>query len=157
MVVNGQWLCSDVLKLTGIDDGTPYVVQLSFNKTMFSNLLGNFYGELWLGTYIPGRTVWKNATTTDIGQAGQYAQTEVYDTYADFLATVQAAHFGATVADLVGSWGIDSNGDAWAVIDHDSATTGEIFGVVPEPGTFVLLLVARAGVAANPPPSAEDA
>jgi hypothetical protein len=148
MVSNGQWLASDVLNLTGITRGTPYVLQMSFDTALWApgHLLSNFESdEVWLGAYSPGG-VWQNAVSADAA-TGEYAQTQYYGTYAQLLAAVQAVHPTATVADLVGSWGMDASGNAWSVIDYDSDpytpdghTYTYNFGVVPEPGTFVLLL-----------------
>ncbi len=145
MAPNGQWLASDVLNLTGIWTGTPYVLQMSFDTSLFTNLAANVAdGYLWLGAWAPGGE-WQPATTHDTAGPGAFAQTGVYDTYADFWT--QADGRGATsLSDALGSWGIDPAGNAWAVIDYDSDYDNCNFGVVPEPGTFALLGVAAVGL-----------
>ena len=141
------FLVSDVVQLSGMGlSGTngatdTYVMEMSFDPTQFkaSSVLNNFQnGNLFLGTYTPGpSTMWQNAIATNVGAAGQYAETNWYnpsagiganESFATFWANAQAA--GATTLNSVlGAWGVDTTNDvAWAVVNHDSD-----FAVVPEP------------------------
>lgn len=90
----------------------------------------------WLDT---ADNTWKNAVAGNVGKTGQYAQANVATPYETFWAGVLAAHPTATLADVLGSWGVDSSpvggGNVWAVIDHNSE-----FAALPEPATLTLCL-----------------
>ncbi len=138
MAPNGQWLASDVLNLTGIATGTPYVLQMTYNAALFhgDDAGQTAAGFLWLGAYQPGHQ-WELANTEDSEPNGVDAQYGVYESYANFMASLPPE---TTLSQVLGSYGTDPTGACWAVIDYDSDYNSKNFGVVPEPGTFALLL-----------------
>ncbi len=137
------YLTSDVVNVTGIATSatSPYVLQMSFNPSLFASGAQNNFsnGWLYLGTLSGAGTgeTWENAVKLDdaTGSEAKVAQGEDWNTFISNNGGV------GNLANLLGSWGVDTtNNVAWAVIDYNGT-----FAVVPEPGTLVLLLVA-AGV-----------
>ena len=100
-------------------------------------------GWLFLG-YVNGSGKWDNAiagnslTGSDVSAdpAGTQGLNVSWDTF-------RGLH-GGDLANYVGAWGVDTTGGtstAWAVLNHASD-----IGVVPEPGTLILLGVGALGL-----------
>ena len=122
-------LVSDVVNLTGMDDGfgqTDYfVLQMTYNPDLLpgdENALASA-GQIYLAWLDPGTALWTNAGDT-----------------ATYAVVVGAWSESGTIGDLsddLGRWGVNPvNDTAWAVVNHNSQ-----FAVyaVPEPATLALL------------------
>jgi hypothetical protein len=155
-----SWLASDVVKIGGIASSVDYALQMSFDNRI--NLALNMGGSL--ATDYPGLFLAQYNTTTshwvkasDMVTAGSYAEKGVFESFSDFLAGAYSAHPTLTLADLLGSWGVDPSttstgtGHSWAIVqgsgifavDPDPSAAGMI-GAVPEPSALVLMISAVA-------------
>ena len=112
---------SDVYNLTGTGSNV-FVLELSFVSTESGSYLG------WLNS----SNQWVNAREGNVGNnplfTGQYQ-----GSFAEF----QAEHHTLTLAETLGAWGVDHNGNVasvWTVLNHNSA-----FAAIPEPSTWALL------------------
>ena len=146
-----RWLCSDVVSV-GINSASTasapviYAMQMSFDEGINTHFDGagatalkEFQANsLYLAQLTP--TGWQNAVASDGVYGGIYgsnAVTHVWDSLSDFLTNQYQQ--GYTLENLLGSWGVDPSGQAWAIIDHPGT-----MAVVPEPATVLLLIPAGA-------------
>lgn len=145
-----SWLASDVVKVGGIGANVIYAMQMSFDSRINLALDGPVNGtvakefekhRLCLCEFNTMTNKWDNAGS-GVGN---------FESLADFLGD----HQGASLASLLGSWGVDPDtttnmgiGYAWAVVAGDESG---IFAVdpgcsgvtfAPEPSTIVLLSIA---------------
>jgi len=130
-------LVSDVVNLTGMDDGTGltdyFVLQMTYDPDLLvystagwdENDLASV-GGIYLAWLDPGTSLWTNAVL------GNYGGTP---TFAGVGPWSDSGSPG--LSDDLGRWGVDLTDPthtAWAVVNHNSQ-----FAVVPEPATLVLL------------------
>lgn len=120
VTATGRELISDVLLLEGTGPDS-YVLQMSYNP------LASYAYLAWLdGDY------WVNAVEGNTEAAGSQAVGGYAGSWADFTGDLT----GWSLDTVLGSYGFDAaNSVAWAVLDHNSQ-----FAVVPEPGTWLMLL-----------------
>jgi len=143
-----KWLTSDVVQVGGIPSSATapvvYAMQLSFDNainTQFDgatkgSMLNEFNANSLYLAQLTSSGVWQNAVTANGTYGGIYgsnAQAHVWDSLSDFLNT-QLLKPGYTLESLLGSWGVDPAGQAWAIVDHSGT-----FAVTPEPATWMLL------------------
>jgi autotransporter-associated beta strand protein len=132
-------LVSDVVNLTGMDDGTGltdiFVLQMTYDPTLMVGVgdedalasAGKIY-LAWLDPdgAGPGTAFWKNAVQGNHGGTATFAGVGAWSDYGT-----------AGLSDDLGRWGVDLTDPthtAWAVVNHNSQ-----FAVVPEPATLVLM------------------
>ncbi len=119
---------SDVVQLTGITETSPFVLQMTYDANLVTPATERGLQLAWLD-----EAQWVNAVAgnSDIGD----------DAVARYLGSWDAftSDYGSDLNALLGSWGVDKGSAAvWAVLNHSSE-----FGVlVPEPGTWLMLLAA---------------
>lgn len=123
---------SDVFSLEGTGDDV-FVLQLTVPGVTESSFLAWYDGESWvnavLGNY-EGNFALNNALTEQQGFLGSFNLFQNGD-------GGEFAGYGSDLADYVGAYGVDTaSNSVWAVVNHNSD-----FGVVPEPGTWVLVIV----------------
>jgi autotransporter-associated beta strand protein len=159
-------LISEVLTLTGMaNSGTagtgqtdPFAMQMNFSTSYFnSSSAESFFarsGYIQLAS-LTGST-WSNTVGGDFA-TGPDALTDVQSSWLAF-ATAHGIT-DSNVGNYLGSWGVDvADGDAWAVVDHNSSFSVDLTAV-PEP-TFAaffvvapcLLLIRRRRATTLPPP-----
>ncbi len=127
-------LYSDVLSLTGITTGTPYVLQMTYDPAQLGTTSPTG-GALYLGYRSTEDGNWHYATAAltdgNTGNNATAAQQDYIGSFASFTAT-----YGGTLTSYMGAWGVDPvHNDVWAVVNHDAE-----FAAVPEPGTIALLV-----------------
>ena len=139
---DGGWLASDVVKIDGIADSVAYALQMTFDNRInlaidgpVDGTVANEFaaGQLYLAEFDTTANRWLNAAS--LVTAGAEAELGVLQSLSDFMA----AHVGASLFDLQGSWGVDpltndtGLGYAWVI----TAGSG-IFAVDPSgtPATF---------------------
>ncbi|MEI8376167.1 MAG: PEP-CTERM sorting domain-containing protein [Planctomycetota bacterium] len=128
-------LVSDIVNLTGTGTANNYVLQMTYDPTLFGQngtltvTEAISKGLLYLATKnLSG--AWVNATFTNTGNG-----TIVSAGQAGTYAAARDSGTGHTLAQMLGSWGIDTvNYAVWAVVNHEGD-----FAAVPEPGTLALL------------------
>ena len=143
------YLASDVVNVTA-PSGT-YALQMNYSPSVespYDEAIDALLGRLFLGwldtTTDPDDPQWVNAANKqrDGAREGADSKGPFQGSWNEFRTT----HTGP-LSDYVGYWGVEiDNSDpqydnsVWAVVD-----TGGTFGVVPEPGTLVLLCMGVAG------------
>ena len=123
---SSTFLASDIADISTPPGLTgPYVAQVSLASTVFNGLSSNYLqvaanaGLITLATDGAGTGNWYPAITVNKSAPGSLAQVNYQGSYASFWASVQAAHPSATLADIVGSSGVDlANNEVWAVVDQ---------------------------------------
>ena len=174
-----DWLTSDVVKIGGIGSGSVYALQMTFDNRINEALDqggaiatlahnsgaaaavhaerdGLYIAEAVLTTSGSVTTAAKWTKPADIA-LGSKAELNVDMSLADFLAS--KLNGTTTLADLVGSWGLDDaaqspahpygvnstgQGYSWAIVAGGGSG---IFAVVPEPTSLALLITAGLGLA----------
>jgi len=140
-------LISDIIRLTGMTTASadpsptdPFTLQMTYKPTLLgSEARESLNGSIYLAWLNPngagtGTPVWQNAVLGNFGNNATRAEQNFQGSFAAF----QLAIGDTNVANYIGAWGVDTiNHDVWAVLNHNSE-----FGVVPEPGTVMLLLIA---------------
>ena len=117
-------LPSDVLQMTGIPAGQIYVLQMSYDPTLFDEKEEAAIGCLHIDWLNPTTGMWENAIYGNSNNSSS-------------LYNVQKSWEAAGEPVTLGEWGVDTTTHiAWAVVDHNSE-----FAVQPEPGTLALLAV----------------
>jgi fibronectin-binding autotransporter adhesin len=126
------YLISDVVNLTGMDNGNGYtdtfILQMNYNEALLDGheVAGVNHGNIviaWKNNF--GQ--WVNAVTGNSTPGGTYFANQAYNASARSL----------------GDYGIDpTNNVVWAVLNHNSE-----FAVIPEPSTLVLGGLALLGFA----------
>mgnify|MGYP002346956449 CR=1 FL=1 len=151
---DGGWLASDVVKIDGIADSVAYALQMTFDNRInlaidgpVDGTVANEFaaGQLYLAEFDTAANRWLNAAS--LVTAGAEAELGVLQSLSDFMA----AHVGASLFDLQGSWGVDpltndtGLGYAWVI----TAGSG-IFAVDPSgtPATFAANGPGSAGLSA---------
>ena len=116
---SSTYLLSDVAEVGGIT--SPYALEIPLDSTQLPG--GNYEsaaanaGLITLGSDNSGS--WEPAVSANKEATGSLAQTNYQGSYASFWASVVAANPSATLANVVGSSGVDTaNGDVWAVVDQ---------------------------------------
>ncbi len=124
---NDEDRMSNVFSLsgTGTDD---FVMQLSVSGLAADAFLAWLNGGLWVNAVM--------------GNSGAGALAGFYNvSFAAFLADNGGSFNGAT---MLGAYGNDGAGNAWAVLDHNSD-----FAVIPEPKSLALIGIGLAGLLAR--------
>ena len=118
----GVPLASDIVNLTGIANGTDYVVQMNYDPSVFTNSVALADNQgVYLATLNTETGKWVNAASFN-------------GLTPDFVGAVAWNSQDTTP----GEWGVNpTTNQAWAVVNYDAE-----FAVVPEPGTLALLGVA---------------
>lgn len=149
MAYDSYGMASDIVNLTGMEGAYVLQMQYSESSLIFDNASkteeiyaqGGFLYLAWFedaanagGGNVATRE-WVNAvdgnSTTGASAVERYQGS--YDDYLNDVGQPDAGDLGLTL----GSWGVDTTDNVvWAVLDHNSE-----FGAVPEPGTFVAMLV----------------
>jgi autotransporter-associated beta strand protein len=121
---------SDVVQLTGITETSPFVLQMTFDASLVTPATEGGLHLAWLDG-----AQWVNAVTGN-SVTGDDAVARYFGSWDAFTND-----YGDDLNALLGSWGVDTGGaSVWAVLNHNSQ-----FGVlVPEPGTWLMLLAAAA-------------
>lgn len=119
---------SDVVQLTGITETSPFVLQMTYDASLVTPATEGGLHLAWLD-----EAQWVNAVAgnSDIGDDAVARYWGSWDAFTN--------DYGSDLNALLGSWGVDKGSAAvWAVLNHNSE-----FGVlVPEPGTWLMLLAA---------------
>jgi autotransporter-associated beta strand protein len=152
--IKGGGLVSEVLTLTGMaNTGTtgngqsdPYALEMSFNPAFptTDGTLGTLAseGQVELG-YLNSSSVWLPAVQGNFltGLNGDVF-TDVQSSWAVFALTEGITD--ANIGNYLGSWGVDSvNGQAWAVLDHNSTFAADL---LPEPSAAGIFVAAAGGL-----------
>ncbi|MGA2255469.1 MAG: cadherin repeat domain-containing protein, partial [Thermoguttaceae bacterium] len=120
---SSTFLISDVVDLNGVTG--PYSFQVTLDPTQlptggFAQIAADA-GLITLSSESTGGS-WNPAVTANTGASGSLAQPNYLGSYASFWSSVTAANPSATVADVLGSSGIDLAANAaWAVVDHSGS------------------------------------
>lgn len=136
-------LVADVVDLTGIPAGQVYVLQMSYDDTLFpagTESLDAQNGLVYLVTLTErngldnantaqaDKDLWVNAVATNTGGTPTFRGVGAWDST-------------DPQDNVLGAYGVDpTNNRVWAVVNHNSQ-----FSVVPEPATFSLLGLAAVG------------
>jgi len=126
-------LVSDVLRLTGMTSGDPFVLEMSYQDGWLTlDGLAEFElaasGNLFLGWF--DDVEWVNAVAGNSGGTAKF----VLGAWQDFGE--------AGLGDDLGRWGVDTERNTvWAVLNHNSDFASMQFNpqAVPEPSSLVLL------------------
>jgi hypothetical protein len=114
-----SYLLSDVVDLNGISGPTAY--ELSFDPTQLpSTMAEQVAANAGLISLMSNTgSGWNPAVTTNRVIPGSLATPNYQGSYASFWSTVTSTNPSATVANVVGSSGVDQTANtAWAVIDQ---------------------------------------
>ena len=116
-------LASDVVDLTGFAHGEKFVLQMSYDPSLFNESVETTLGCVHIN-WLNGSGMWVNAVLGNTARDSR-AQTNVHSSWVDAGSPME-----------LGSWGVDTvNHVAWAVLDHNSQ-----FAVVPEPASMSMLI-----------------
>jgi hypothetical protein len=117
-------LASDVLRLSGIPEGTIYVLQMSYNPNV-DVIGGDVNEDLLAGTGQIYMATWDGTKWVDA--TGGFSKM--------LSGSFESQNLGVLDAGDVGTWGVNLNThEVWAVLDHNSD-----FAIVPEPATMAFL------------------
>jgi hypothetical protein len=127
---SSTFLISDVLDLTGITG--PYAFQISYDPAQLPSssfrLVAAEAGLLTLSSDPTGS--WYPAITTNTEVHGSLAEPNYQGPYSSFWSSVTATHPSATLAEVVGSSGINqADNTMWAVVDRpgEYAAAAQVF------------------------------
>jgi hypothetical protein len=138
------FLHSDVMQVTGLGGNNtaanPYVLQMNY-VTPASITDQNAYAalsEIYLAWLNPTTDTWQNAIKGNTPD-GNTVLSPFLESFAAYEAGTVSDYDGGTKTAgqfVLGDWGVDtSNGEVWAVLDHQS-----VFASVPEPGSIAMMV-----------------
>lgn len=143
----GQWLTSDVVKISGLQVNVAYALRMTFDNRINMALDGPVDGTVANeldGLFIATRDGTDTGDWQKVAATGAHAQGWVTNrTLEEFLADNSAY----TLADLVGSWGVEKDefgnfndqgtNHSWVIVSGTGSDA--LFAVVPEPSTLILI------------------